>query len=129
GARSPWTDHPDPYRFSGALPIGTVSGPDGGPRHACWRTPVKQLGDILLEEGLVTEGQLMAALDEQAARGGESLGRVLVEIGMLTEGHLVATLARQVGMEFVELAEYPVDRNAVARVPASLCRRYTALPI
>src|SRR5690606_16986955 len=45
------------------------------------------------------------------------------------EGQLVATLARQVGMEFVELAEYPVDRNAVARVPASLCRRYTALPI
>lgn len=90
---------------------------------------MKQLGDILLEEGLVTEGQLMAALDEQAARGGESLGRVLVEIGMLTEGQLVATLARQVGMEFVELAEYPVDRNAVARVPASLCRRYTALPI
>ena len=89
---------------------------------------MKQLGDILLDEGIVTEGQLMAALDEQAIRG-ESLGRVLVEIGMLSEAQLVRALANQVGMEFIELADYPIDRNAVALVPASLCRRYTVLPI
>jgi len=89
---------------------------------------VKQLGDILLEEGLVTEGQLMAALDEQATRG-ESLGRVLVDIGMLTEAQLVQALARQVGMEFVDLTEYPVDRAAVALIPASVCRRHTVLPV
>ncbi len=89
---------------------------------------MKQLGDILLDEGLVTEGQLMAALDEQAVRG-ESLGRILVEIGMLTEAQLVKALASQVGMEFVELSDYPVDRTAVALLPASLCRRYTVLPI
>jgi len=89
---------------------------------------VKQLGDILLEEGLVTEGQLLAALDEQATRG-ESLGRVLVDIGMLTEAQLVQALARQVGMEFVDLTEYPVDRAAVALIPASVCRRHTVLPV
>ena len=43
---------------------------------------MKALGEILLDEGLVTEGQLMAALDEQVARG-QSLGRTLVEIGVL----------------------------------------------
>lgn len=89
---------------------------------------MKQLGDILLDEGLVSEGQLMAALDEQAVRG-ESLGRVLVEIGMLTESQLVQALASQVGMEFVELGDYPVDRNAVSLLPGSVCRRYTVLPI
>lgn len=89
---------------------------------------MKQLGDILLEEGLVTEGQLMAALDEQVNRG-ESLGRVLVEIGMLSESQLVQALARQVGMDFVELADYPVDRTAVALLPGAVCRRYTVLPV
>ena len=89
---------------------------------------MKQLGDILLEEGLVTEGQLMAALDEQVSRG-ESLGRVLVEIGMLTESQLVQALARQVGMDFVELNDYPVDRTAVVLLPGSVCRRYTVLPV
>ena len=89
---------------------------------------MKQLGDILLEEGLVTEGQLMAALDEQVSRG-ESLGRVLVEIGMLSEAQLVQALARQVGMDFVELSDYPVDRAAVVSLPGTICRRYTVLPI
>ncbi|KGM14264.1 GspE/PulE family protein [Cellulomonas bogoriensis] len=89
---------------------------------------MKQLGDILLDEGLVTEGQLMAALDESAARG-ESLGRVLVEIGMLSEAQLVRALSAQVGMEFVELAEFPVDRGAVSLVPGSMCRRHMVLPI
>jgi len=89
---------------------------------------VKHLGDILLEQGVLTEGELLAALDEQQVRG-ESLGRVLVELGLLNESQLVRALAHQVGMEFVELAEYPVDRIAVGMVPASLCRRYTVLPV
>ena len=89
---------------------------------------MKQLGEILLDEGLVSEAQLMAALDEQMARG-QSLGRTLVEIGILTEGQLVAALARQVGMSFVDLDEYQVDRSAVSMVPAALCRRYTVLPV
>lgn len=89
---------------------------------------MKQLGEILLDEGLVTESQLMAAMDEQMTRG-QSLGRTLVEIGILSEGQLVAALARQVGMDFIDLDEYPVDRSAVTVVPAALCRRYTVLPV
>jgi len=79
---------------------------------------MKQLGEILLEEGLVTEGQLMAALDEQIVRK-QSLGRTLVEIGVISEAQLVQSLASQVG----------VDRLAVARVPAALCRRHVVLPV
>jgi len=89
---------------------------------------VKQLGEVLLEEGLVTEAQLLAALDESMASGG-SLGRTLVEIGVLTENQLVRALAAQVGMQFVDLDEHPVDKNAVSLVPGALCRRYTVLPI
>jgi len=89
---------------------------------------MKRLGEIFLDEGLVTEAQLMAALDEQKFRG-QSLGRTLVEIGVLTEGQLVQALASQVGMEFIDLDEYGVDRLAVSMVPASLCRRHVVLPI
>ena len=89
---------------------------------------MKQLGEVLLEEGLVTEAQLLAALDEQVTSGG-SLGRTLVELGMLTENQLVQALAAQVGMQFVDLDEAPVDRAAIAMVPGALCRRYTVLPI
>lgn len=89
---------------------------------------MKQLGTILLEDGLLTEDQLMDAIDEQQ-RNGQSLGRTLVELGLISESQLVRALASQVGMEFVELANFPVDIAAVALVPAAVCRRHNALPI
>ncbi len=89
---------------------------------------MKQLGEILLDEGLVTQEQLLSALDEQVMRG-TSLGRVLVETGMLTESQLVSALAQQVGLQFVDLDEFTIDRKAVVTVPGSLCRQYVVLPI
>jgi type IV pilus assembly protein PilB len=89
---------------------------------------VKQLGDILLEGGLVTQAQLEAAYEEHQ-RAGRALGRVLVDQGVLTESQLVAALAQQIGLQFVDLADYPVDGSAVASVPDSVCRRYNAIPI
>ncbi|MDQ1745813.1 MAG: type pilus assembly protein PilB [Frankiaceae bacterium] len=89
---------------------------------------MKQLGDILLEGGLVTQEQLSAAYEEHQ-RAGRALGRVLVERGVLTESQLVAALAQQIGLKFVDLSDYPLDGAAVASVPATVCRRYNALPI
>jgi type IV pilus assembly protein PilB len=89
---------------------------------------VKQLADILLERQLADEAQLAAAYDEHQ-RAGRSLGRVLVDQGVLTEAQLVEALASQIGLQFVDLAEYNVDGSAVARVSPSVCRRHTVLPI
>jgi type IV pilus assembly protein PilB len=89
---------------------------------------VKQLADILLEGALVTEAQLAAAYDEHQ-RGGRSLGRVLVEHGVLSETQLVAALASQIGLPFVDLTETPVDPTAAATVPSAVCRRHVVLPI
>ncbi len=89
---------------------------------------MQQLGEILIADGVLTEHQLMDAIDEQRARG-QSLGRTLVERGMVSEAQLVRALAQQVGMEFVELGDYPIDRAVVTMVPESVCRRHTALPV
>ena len=90
---------------------------------------MKQLGEILLESNAITHPQLRAALDLQARGHGKSLGRTLVDSGVITEAQLVAALAAQVGMDFIDLDDYPVDRASVSRVPASLCRRHHVLPI
>ncbi|MFZ0325405.1 MAG: ATPase, T2SS/T4P/T4SS family [Actinomycetes bacterium] len=89
---------------------------------------MKQLGDILLERGLVSEDQLISAYTEHQ-KAGRALGRVLVDQGVLTESQLVAALAQQIGLEFVDLADYPVDANIVARVPGNMCRKHSAIPI
>lgn len=89
---------------------------------------MKQLGDILVEDGLVTQDQLADAFDEHQ-RAGRALGRVLVDQGVLSESQLVAALAKQIGMRFVDLTDFPVDGAALASVPQAVCRRYNALPI
>jgi len=88
----------------------------------------KQLGELLVEEGKLTAAQLETAAAEQR-RVGRSLGRILVELGMLAEGELLATLARQVGMRFVDLGSYPVDATAVTKLSEAMARRHLALPI
>ncbi|MDP9397573.1 MAG: Flp pilus assembly complex ATPase component TadA [Actinomycetota bacterium] len=89
---------------------------------------MRQLGDILLEGGLLTPDELTSAYEEQRSDG-RTLGRVLVESGALTESQLTAALATQVGLPFVDLSEHPVDGSAVGRVPGPVCRRHAAVPI
>src|SRR5664279_1338513 len=89
---------------------------------------VKQLGEILLDGGLVDQEQMSTAVEEQQ-RLGRSLGRVLVDLGMVTESQLVAALAQQIGLPFVDLGEFPVDGSAVASIAPAVARRHMALPI
>ena len=88
----------------------------------------KQLGQILLEQGLITPEQLEQALEEHR-KTPKSLGRVLIDFGMIKESDLVRALAEQVGLEFVDLNEYQIDPSATTLLPEALARRYRAIPI
>ncbi len=88
----------------------------------------KQLGQILIEQGLITEEHLQRALEEHRNTP-KSLGRVLIDLGYIRERDLVRALAEQVGLEFVDLTEYRIDAASTALLSEALCRRYRALPI
>ena len=89
---------------------------------------VKQLGQILIEQGLLTAEQLQQAVEEHD-RSGRLLGRVLIDLGFVKEADLVRALAEQVGLEFVDLSDYRVDAASAALLPDNVARRYRALPI
>ncbi|HEU4528983.1 MAG TPA: ATPase, T2SS/T4P/T4SS family [Actinomycetota bacterium] len=88
----------------------------------------KQLGQILLEQGLLTPEQLDTALEEHRNTP-KSLGRVLIDLGYIRERDLVRALAEQVGLEFVDLTDYRIDPVVTSLLPEALSRRYRALPI
>ncbi|MGH2721761.1 MAG: GspE/PulE family protein, partial [Actinomycetota bacterium] len=90
--------------------------------------PVKQLGEVLLEEGLISYEHLQEAVEGQR-RLGRSLGRILIDKGFVTESNLVAALAKRLGLQFVDLTEFQIDPSASALIPESLARRYKALPV
>jgi type IV pilus assembly protein PilB len=88
------------------------------------------LGALLIAEGLLTEAQLDAALAEQERDGyAKALGRLLIDQGTISEAELVRTLARQVGLEFVDLADQLIDASVSSLVSEALARRYQAIPI
>src|SRR6266498_2335359 len=88
----------------------------------------KQLGQILLEQGLITNEQLERALGEHRSTA-RSLGRTLIDLGYIRERDLVMALAEQVGLDFVDLSEHQIDPLAASLLPEQLARRYRALPI
>ncbi len=53
----------------------------------------------------------------------------LLDQGVVSQSQIASARAAQAGLPYVELLEYPVDRTAVAMVPAAMCRRHEVLPI
>jgi type IV pilus assembly protein PilB len=92
------------------------------------RKKTKQLGQILIEQGLISEDQLQEALHTQE-RVPKSLGRILIDLQLIKETDLVRALAQQIGLEFVDLSEFPIDPSSASLIPESVARRYRALPI
>ena len=88
----------------------------------------KKLGEILVEEGLITAEQLERALVEQS-RTDQLLGRILIDLKMVKESDLMAALAKQIGFRFVDLTEFTIDGSAAGLIPEQVARRYRALPI
>ena len=73
----------------------------------------KKLGEMLIEEGLLNESQLRAALAEQKRWGG-SLGRTIVEMRQISEEKLVEVLSRQMGLEAVDLDRMTIPQHVIS---------------
>ena len=85
-----------------------------------------RLGDMLVQQQLVTAEQLRLALEEQK-RSGRKLGRVLVESGYVTEDGISKGLARQLGVDFVDLKTFRAQPELIRLLPEVQARRNRAL--
>ena len=85
-----------------------------------------RLGDMLVQQNLITGEQLKLALEEQK-RSGRKLGRVLVESGYVTEEGISTGLARQLGVDFLDLKTFKPQPDLIKLLPEAQARRYRAL--
>ncbi len=86
------------------------------------------LGTLIFRAGLLTEEQLEEALQDGMQRG-KRLGEVLLERGLVSEGDLGRLLAGQKGLRFVELDSAAIDPAAVQLLPVEKARLHSVLPI
>jgi MSHA biogenesis protein MshE len=85
-----------------------------------------RLGDLLIEQKLISQAQLSHALDEQK-RSGRKLGRVLTDLGIVQEQQLHDVLSQSLQIPFVDLKQLNPDPALVRLMPEALARRFRAL--
>ncbi|MEO7496039.1 MAG: GspE/PulE family protein [Massilia sp.] len=85
-----------------------------------------RLGEILVQQKLLSEEQLGAALADQK-RTGRKLGRVFVENGFVTEEQISGALAKQLDIPYINLKFYNISANVVRMLPETQARRFRAL--
>ena len=88
----------------------------------------KQLGDVLMERGMVTPEQLKFATQEEA-KTGQSAWKILIERGIVTERDLVRARAAQIGMDFVDVRAERPSPAVLELVPQDLAQRQILLPL
>jgi MSHA biogenesis protein MshE len=87
-----------------------------------------RLGEILVQQKLLSEEQLGLALADQK-RSGRKLGRVFVENGFVTEEQISGALAKQLAIPYINLKFYNTNPDVVRMLPETQARRFRALAL
>ena len=103
-------------------PEVAVSGTDAG------EPAVEPVGQLLIQQGLITGEQLQEALAAQKAEGGK-IFEVLIRLGHLDKDALHTFLSRQPGIAAIDLRRFNIDRNIFELIPKELALDHLVLPI
>ena len=87
----------------------------------------KRLGDILVMAGKITPYQLNQALNAQKILG-KKLGEVLIDEGIVSENDIIDAITTQTGIEKIDLNNVIFDKKAIKLLPQSLCDKYNLVP-
>gem|GEM_PF-820239 len=87
------------------------------------------IGEMLVEEGIITKEQLKDALEEQK-RTGQKIGEVLIKLGYISKEILWTFLGYQMGVPYINLDEIPNIRQDVLKlIPEQLIRAEKLIPV
>ena len=85
-----------------------------------------RLGDLLVQENLISQDQLKSALEQQK-RSGRKLGRVLADNAFVTEEQISEALAKQLNIPYINLKYYNINLEQIRLLPESQARRFRAI--
>ncbi len=91
-------------------------------------TQRKMLGDILVENGLISEEQLTQALADQK-NSKEKLGRILVRRGYITDDQLMEVLEFSLGIPRVQISRMEINPETVKLLPTNMLSKHHVLPL
>lgn len=86
------------------------------------------IGEILIEQGLVTAQQLGAALEEQK-KTGKFICATLVDLGFAKEEEVFKILGRKLNIPYVNIKNIKIDPSIFIKVPAKFASHYKIMPL
>lgn len=90
---------------------------------------MKRIGEILIENGSVTQDQLEKALEQQKHEPGKLLGQILIQMGFVTEEDIVAALATQFNVPYLAIGNFDLNKTATDLLPKELIQKYMCIPL
>ncbi|MCH4888549.1 type II secretion system protein GspE [Acidaminobacter sp. JC074] len=91
-------------------------------------TQYKRLGNILLENNLLSQHELDEALRIQMEEK-KRLGEVLINKGYVTELDILKVLEKQLNIEYVKISELDITPDIPNLITEKIARRYELIPI
>jgi type II secretory ATPase GspE/PulE/Tfp pilus assembly ATPase PilB-like protein len=88
-----------------------------------------KLGGRLIELGLITQGELDAALEVKERARGQHLGEILLDMGVISASHLQQVLCEKLGIPLVDLDCFEFDADILKIVPETLVRETGLMPL
>ena len=85
-----------------------------------------RIGDLLVQNRIISHDQLMTALTEQK-KTGRKLGRTLIDLNYISETDLLNFLSRQLQIPFLDIAQYKRKPEVCKELPESLARRFRVM--
>jgi len=92
------------------------------------KTSNKNIAEILLEEGLITQKQMEKALEKQK-NSNESLEKVIIKLGFASLKEVAEIISKEWGITFIDLNETEIDPELARSIPEHLAQRYRVIPI
>ncbi len=88
----------------------------------------KQLGELLIDNKLITPDNLAQALQVQREKGG-LIGQVLVQLGFTTEETIAQALTAQYGFPYLPLSGYEIDHEVCKIIPENVAKQYGLIAV
>jgi len=88
----------------------------------------KQLGELLIERGVITRAQLEEALQVQKKKGG-LVGQILVALGFTKEEEIAQALTVQYGFPYLPLANYELTADMVKIIPENVAKQFCLVAV
>ena len=88
----------------------------------------RQLGQVLIAKGILSEDQLRIALLEQM-KSNRPVGKLLVSLGFVSEATLRDALSESLGKRSIDLSNAIIDPSALTLIPRELAKRHHLLPL